>query len=409
MLDQRGRLLVAALNRGLVLAILGCLLLFATAHGVGAVAAAEPVKDEFACGQEPGNRFYWVERAFCDLQMNGPDKAHGVIIWNHGIQGTTEQWRYPVPPTFRLLQSRGWDVIAIKRHHQGDAVANPLWRAVQRTLEEAKTQSKLGYHRIVAAGQSFGGYISLEAVDTSPDFFAVVAMAPGVRAHGASGRLDAAVTDRILQRAKPHRFVLVFPKDDAQFGNLVRGESANRILAQRMLPYLLLDETSDLTGHGGGAGGWFAFRYGLCLADFLSAPEPATGRFMCQPSGDPWPLVRELLLPASADRPAIATDPAGLPAGLGRFTGLWFALVEKSVILFAVVPEGQKLRALYRSSSFSRTESVFDAEVRDGRIHVTLPQKDRITVAPDADAGLIMWTSSDGSRVLKGKLLRAPE
>jgi len=119
--------------------------------------------------------------------------------------------------------------------------------------------------------------------------------------------------------------------------------------------------------------------------------------------------VRELLLPASADRPAIATDPAGLPAGLGRFTGLWFALVEKSVILFAVVPEGPKLRALYRSSSFSRTESVFDAEVRDGRIHVTLPQKDRITVAPDADAGLIMWTSSDGSRVLKGKLLRAPE
>jgi hypothetical protein len=119
--------------------------------------------------------------------------------------------------------------------------------------------------------------------------------------------------------------------------------------------------------------------------------------------------VRDLLLPASADRPAIATDPAALPEGLGRFNGLWFALVEESAVLFAVVPGGPKLRALYRSSSFNRTESVFDAEVRDGRIHVTLPQKDRITVGPDADAGLIMWTSSDGSRVLKGKLLRAPE
>ena len=383
------------MNRSFGLIALGYLLL-ATAPGVRAAAAAEPAKDEFACAQEPGNRFYWVERAFCDLPMNGPDKAHGIIIWNHGIHGTTEQWRYPVPPVFRLLQSQGWDVIAIKRHHQGD--------------EEAKTQTKLGYRKIVAAGQSFGGYISLDAIDTSPDFFAVIAMAPGVRGHGASGRLDAAITDRILQRAKTQRMALVFPKDDAMFGNAVRGESARRILAQRGLPYLLFDETSDLAGHSGGTGGRFAVRYGLCLADFLSAPQLPGGPFTCQLPGDPWPAVRELLLPGSADRPVIAADPAALPDGLGRFTGLWYALIDESVVLFALVPTDRpKLRALYRSSSFNRTESVFDAEVRDGRVHVTFPLKDRISVGPDGDAALITWTSSDGSRVLKGKLLRAPQ
>ena len=50
-----------------------------------------------------------MERAFCDLPAHGPDKAQGVIVWNHGIHGTLEQWRHPVPPVFRLLQSRGWD------------------------------------------------------------------------------------------------------------------------------------------------------------------------------------------------------------------------------------------------------------------------------------------------------------
>ena len=42
-------------------------------------------------------------------------------------------------------------------------------------------------------------------------------------------------------------------------------------------------------------------------------------------------------------------------------------------------------------------------------MHLTLPRKDRVTVELDADGGLITWTSSDGSRVLTGKLLRAPE
>ena len=129
----------ARMIRGLQFTILGSLLV-AAVQGLGMAAAAEPAKDELMCGREPGNRFYWVERAFCDLSVNGPEKAHGVIIWNHGISGTTEQWRYPVPPAFRLLQTCGWDVIAIKRHNQGDAIANPLERAVQRTLEEAKHQ-----------------------------------------------------------------------------------------------------------------------------------------------------------------------------------------------------------------------------------------------------------------------------
>lgn len=372
------------------------------------VAAAQPV--DLSCQQAPGNRFFWVERAFCDLEMNGPEKAQGLVIWNHGINRTLESYKAPAALVFRLLQRRGWDVIMIKRHNQAENTPGLVYRTVQRTLEEAKAQRKLGYRKIVLAGQSFGGYVTLEALEESPVIFAAVALAPGLRAAGASGSLDAGVTEQQLQEAKTERIVVVFPKDDSVFGNLVRGESADRILSRRKLPYLLLDETSGLTGHGGGAGGRFAVQYGLCLAEFLSTSTLPGGRFACPASGDPWPVVRDLLLPVPEPRPALATDPAALPARLGRFTGMWYALIDESVVLFALVPSGDgKLRALYRSSSFSRKGLVYEAEVRDGRVRVTLPAKDRITVEPDADGGLITWTSSDGSRTLKGKLVRASE
>ena len=382
-----------------VLAVLGPL---------AGVAVAQPT--DLSCQQAPGNRFFWVERAFCDLEASGPEKAQGLIIWNHGVSHTLESYKAPAALVLRLLQTRGWDVIMLKRHNQAEVVPNLGYRTVQRTLEEVKTQRKLGYRKIALAGQSFGGYVTLEALGESPDVFAAIALAPGVRAAGASGRLDAGVTDQQLQQAKTERIAVVFPKDDSVFGNLVRGESANRVLGRGRVPYLLLDETSGLTEHGGGVGGRFAVRYGLCLAEFLSAPQLPAGRFTCPPPGDPWVAVRDLLLPAPASRPAIATDPTALPAGLGRFTGMWYALIDESIVLFALVPaDGGKLRALYRSSSFSRTGLVYDAEVRDGRVHVTLPAKDRITVGPDADGGLITWTSTDGSRTLKGKLVRASE
>ena len=90
---------------------------------------------DLACGQDPGNRFFWIERGFCDVDVNPPDTAQGVIIWNHGLYGTTEAWRSSVPPVFRLLQARGWEVIVVKRHHLAEAngVDWSLSRAVRRT------------------------------------------------------------------------------------------------------------------------------------------------------------------------------------------------------------------------------------------------------------------------------------
>jgi pimeloyl-ACP methyl ester carboxylesterase len=351
--------------------------------------AAQP--DDLACQQQPGNRFFWLERAFCDLPTNGPDRANGVIIWNHGMSGTTQSWLAPAPSAFRLLQTRGWDVIMLKRHHAA-GTQNTLYRTVQRTLQEAAALKKSGYRKVVLAGQSFGGYVTLEAVDTSPDIDAAIALAPGVRSRSADGRLDASITERILQRAKVGRLALVFPKNDALFGYLVRGEAAEAILSRRIIPYLLLDENSGLSGHGGGVTGRFALRYGLCLVDFLAAPSLPHGRFTCPPVSDEWPLVRELLLPPSTnDAARLSGDASALPEPVKRLRGFRWAMLEDTVVLVApIASEPGRVRLIYRSTGIGG--GVFDATLSEGGIRAVLANKSTVTLSSEGE-GTITWNT----------------
>jgi pimeloyl-ACP methyl ester carboxylesterase len=367
--------------------------------------SAQPA--DLACGQTPGDRYFWVERAFCDLPAAGPERALGVIIWNHGISGTTESWRAPAPPAFRLLQARGWDVIMLKRHNLAETMAgSTLYRTVKRTVEEVAAARKAGYRKVVLAGQSFGGYVTLETIDTVPDIDAAIAFAPGVRPGGAGGTLDPSVTDRLLQTAKVGRLALVFPRHDSLFNYLERGENAHKILSRRGLPYLLLDETSGLTGHGGGVTGRFALRYGLCLADFLAAPELRAGRFTCPAASDEWTVVRELLLPTSPP-PRFVTEPATFPAPVGQVLGPRWTLLEDTLVLVAPIDGGGgKLRLLYRSTGFGGGE--FDAAITDGLLRAVLSNKSTVTLEPEGD-GTLTWTASDGSRSLSAPLTRGRE
>ena len=91
----------------------------------------------------------------------------------------------------------------LKRHNLAETMpGGPLARTVERTLQEAAAQRKLGYDKVVLAGQSFGGYVTLEAIDTAPDSFAAIALAPGMRSSNTAGRFDATTTEQILQRAR---------------------------------------------------------------------------------------------------------------------------------------------------------------------------------------------------------------
>ncbi|HEY3068253.1 MAG TPA: alpha/beta hydrolase [Methylomirabilota bacterium] len=365
---------------------------------------------DLSCNQEPGSRFFWAERAFCDLRLQGPEQAHGVIIWNHGISGTTESWRAPVPPALRLLQQRGWDVIAIKRHNLAETMAGgPLHRTVERTLQEVTAQRKLGYRRVVLAGQSFGGYASLEALDTASEgLHAVLAFAPGVRESGAFGNLDVSVIERILQRARTARLVLVFPARDSTFRNALRGPRAKGILASRDVPYVMVDESvSELQGHGAATTGRFAVRYGACLAAFLAAPEMPAGPFTC-PVANEGSVARELLAPPKGLR---LTPVAEVPETVANLVGLYWGLIEDTVVLVGLVESerpGPGLRLLYRSTSTRPGGGVYDATVKDKQVHAVLGNKSTAVLSGETGVTLT-WTSPDGARVLKAPLSRVPD
>jgi len=362
---------------------------------------------DLSCDQEPGVRFFWTEWGFCDLEPHGPDKARGVVIWNHGILGTNEQYTAPPALALRLLHARGWDVIKINRHNLAESARASVVRATERTAAEIQTQRARGYRRVVLAGQSFGGYVSLEVASASRDVFAVIALAPGVT--GAVENLD---PERMLQDVKASRIAMVLPKGDVLFGNRARGPVALRSLARRGDPFLLVDESaSAISGHAGAMGGRFALRYGLCLADFLSDAPP--GRFLC-PEGRDGEAARELLLRRGALGARPIEDGAVLSPGLRPFTGLWYGLLEETVVVAGLVRDaGDVPRLLYGAASGRATSGLYPVQMEDTRLHAILsgsggraPSLQLSTGAPGVLE--LTWISLDGQRTMRGRLSPLP-
>jgi len=369
--------------------------------------AAAPLRaadaPDLTCDQEPGVRFFWTEWGFCDLEPHGPDKARGIVIWNHGILGTNEQYTAPPAVALRLLHTRGWDIIKINRHNLAESARASVVRATERTAAEIQAQRARGYRRVVLAGQSFGGYVSLEAASGSRDVFAVIALAPGVT--GAVENLD---PDRMLQDVKASRIAMVLPQGDALFGNRARGPVALRTLARRGDPFLLVDESAPaISGHAGAMGGRFALRYGLCLADFLVDAPP--GRFLC-PEGRDAEAARALLLRGGT--PSIRPiDPAGaLPPSFAPFAGLWYGLLEDTVVVAGLVRgDGDAPQLLYGAVAGRATSGIYPVQVEQIRLQATLGisggRAPSLALSPIAPGVLdLTWTSLNGQHTLRGRL-----
>lgn len=112
----------------------------------------------------PAQAQYRIKDGVPNAENRGPEKALGLIIWNHGVIGRHDASQYGVPRYVVRLHGAGWDVREIQR----DAMNESGWTSagmlhVRRTIEEAQAATAQGYKRIVLAGQSFGGGIAQEA------------------------------------------------------------------------------------------------------------------------------------------------------------------------------------------------------------------------------------------------------
>ena len=343
--------------------------------------------DPLRCGQEPGNRYFWLEHGYCDLPHHRPDRAHGVVIWNHGIAGTLVQYSAPPALAMRLLQTRGWDVIALKRNNLGET-GDSYQRAERRVLEEIAAQRARGYRKVVVAGQSFGGRVALEIGRASDDVFAALAFAPGMEVD-VGNRRDQGPTDRRIREARVERLVVVYPGNDTLFGSMDRGRTSRLILAWRTRPWLLFDESAGLQGHGGGSGGNFVFRYGLCLARFLGAAELPGGKFDCQGDSDSFDVTRELLPPI---------PPGVVPIENPGLRGVFYGVVGETIrAVMRVQPvRGSAPAVLYRTANTSGASGAVYPVTSDGEGYAfTLGNKSTVAIQPRPDGTTSMvWKSA---------------
>lgn len=242
---------------------------------------------------------YWDVPAFKDHPYKGPAAARGLMFWSHGVSGKLEQYGAPPPEIIRDFARAGWDVVKIQRNnlHENGWAASGV-NHVADLVERIEAAHAKGYRHIVAAGQSYGGAISIEAASRTDKLFGVLATAPG---HGsdACGRvtgsqggariadtLQAQLSDAIAKMAVPRAIVVMAAKDECQGFN-DPGPAIRAGFARTTGRFVFLDETMPLAGHGAAGLGQFRAWYGACIQGFLDPDaQPAPRETRCpHPAG----------------------------------------------------------------------------------------------------------------------------
>lgn len=271
---------------------------------------------------------YWAVPAFADFPPKGPETAKGVIFWSHGVSGQNPQYHFHPPELMRFAARGGWDIIKVQRnnlHEKAWSVTGPKHVAdlVQR-IAEAKKQ---GYKAVIAAGQSYGGVISLEAGAVTTDLHAVLAFAPGhgsdAREVSSSRRFDmlAGMLMDVIARQKGGRVVVMIAEGDDLHPFDIRGSKLRDTLAKLNLPFVQFDETMPIKGHGAASTTQFITWYARCLGDFIDpAKTPKAGETECK-APQPAP---KFILPANvAGKPPTPDMPLALARISGEWSGRW--------------------------------------------------------------------------------------
>ena len=223
-----------------------------------------PLVDTFNYSFEPDRRFLW----------HGPAAARGVVVWSHGHAANQDSRGQQPPPFIRAFNNAGFDIVRFDRVTEVDTPA----RAAGWLRDELPVLRRSGYRLIVAAGQSRGGWTSLQMLDTAGLADVVIATSPAAHGSGASTNLGAQDDDlrQIVADAGPSHTRVAF----VQFtGDPFMSDGDARVrLMQALAPksggLLLIDRPPGLSGHFGAAGIAFARRFAACLLRFATEATP---------------------------------------------------------------------------------------------------------------------------------------
>jgi hypothetical protein len=214
----------------------------------------------------PDDRFFW----------RGPAAAAGVYVWSHGKGPAWDTDNRGLQPQahVRPFNNAGYDVVRFDRA----PLADDPNRATAWLAEGLAMLRAMGYRRIVAGGESRGGWTSLQMIDAGGAADVVIAVSPAAHGLGGSGLHLAQEDDldRILREANAPALrlaVVQFAADPYALDPDDRA-AALKALGPRLGALLLLDRPAGFVGHAAASTEGFAERYGACLLRFASDPSP---------------------------------------------------------------------------------------------------------------------------------------
>lgn len=238
----------------------------------------------------------------------GPEKAQGLVIWNHGRGMTAAD--HKAPPLALHFAHRGWDVYSLYRGWGNDDRLRAL-QIVGAGIEKAQ---QMGYKRIVLMGQSAGAYAAIEAVRYGYEVEAVVALAPAAHGNGSYWQDNDFAMRPIWEKfagKKTKVAVAYFSGDDYYEAHApnVRGPWLQAKLGGFGVPHYIINQpnVAGLKGHVAGHSWNFARRYGPCIFAFVESGEAPP----CE-EGDPRVLATFQIVPPELDSAGSASPLAGL-------------------------------------------------------------------------------------------------
>ncbi len=210
----------------------------------------------------------------------GAVEAEGVILYVPGYGGH----RFPpalnherVPTYLRSMNARGYDILRLNIAHydmmiQNDAEINDK---IAQTIVDLKQQ---GYRKVFLAGQSRGSWQLLGTMKKELAIDGAILMVPA--AHGRAESWDGSENTRFGQSESDFRRLIAGLGRYPLFIGFFEGDPYDPGGRQRALAtfhadrigksIFVLDQPSDLAGHGAAWQTAFAVAYQDCLTDFLA-------------------------------------------------------------------------------------------------------------------------------------------
>jgi pimeloyl-ACP methyl ester carboxylesterase len=203
--------------------------------------------------------------------MRGPQLATGLIVWSHGYMAGKDSTESAPQAWIGRFTRAGYDLYRFDREWISD------WAGDATTLAAAVRKAReMGYRRVLLAGQSAGGWVSLAALARGAPVDGVISIAAAH--HGQVEKMSDSTRarsewQRVLEAIKPGPKVVVvnFAEDAYDVGG--RMADARSIFAKTGVAAEIIDNPEGFKGHGAGSNFTFAVRFGPCIQAFIERGE----------------------------------------------------------------------------------------------------------------------------------------